>query len=987
MATRLSSPTIVGRRAELAQLQAAVKRAAVGEPGVVLVAGEAGVGKTRLVEEFAGWARGDGYQVLIGGCVSLSATVAPFAPIVAALRPLMRDGGEPDLDAILGANASGPMADATGISPDMGHSRTLELLLGVLRRLAARAPIVLVVEDIQWADQSSLDVLTFLVRNLRTEPILLLPTLRTDEPGSRPELLPFIAELSRQSRAERIDLARLNRPEVAEQLAAILGAPASSALIEDVYRRSQGNAFFSEELLAAESFVGLLPQTLRDVLTARVGALSSPAQGLVRVASAAGGRFSESLLSRIADANESAFRSALREALDQQILVRHQAVGGEQLGFRHALVRELLYGDLLPSERVRLHAACARAIEEQPTAASDAVLASELAYHWHAANEPERALQASIVAATAAEAAGARTEAALQFERALELLDRLPEAEAGLPLDRVQLLERAAANQLENPGRAVQHIREAIELGDALRDPVRAGLLQAALGRYLWFSGDGAGSLVACREAVRLVPADPPSVERARVTAGLAQILMILTHSEEAVRYSQEAVRLATAAGARAVESHALNTLGLLTAYLGDVEAGLAMLHRALEIAQEVGSVDDVGRAHANLRDVLIIVAARFDEAGDQGLEAVSPGREPALGGIWSTFALIDVAWARYLGGRWEDAAAALDRTRLQPAGSLGEVEWAIHTAELSVGRGEFEVAARELAALRGLLQGSADTQWIAPATAAQAEFDIWNRDPVGALRTVADGLGRVQPSFGANASRIGPMLALGVRAAADVVEGSRHRSGPAIDVARSQAAEHLATIRAIRDDLAARMPAHLRLADPYLALCRAEASRLDGASDPDAWAEAAGFFLDLAQPYPAAYARYREGEALLAARREATRARSALREAYATAVGLGAAPLRAAVEAVAKRGRIDLNDQVTGRGASTRAAGLTVREQEILRLVASGLTNRQIGEQLFITEKTASHHVSNILAKLGVRGREEAAAEAVRLGISPPLA
>ncbi len=769
---------------------------------MVLVAGEAGVGKTRLVEELAAGARERGYQVLIGGCVSLSADVAPYAPIVEALRPLTRSGAEPGLEAVLGAHASNQAAmtaDSTGISPDSGQSRRLELLLGMLGRLAARAPLVLVVEDIQWADRSSLDLLAFLVRNLQTEPILLLLTLRTDEPESSREFLPFIAELSRRGGVERIDLARLNRAEVMEQLSAIVGAQAASPLIEEVYSRSQGNAFFTEELLAAESIAGDMPQTLRDVLMARVGALSHEAGELVRVASAAGRRFSESILTHLTDADSSDFRVALREALDQQILVRDGDPGAVRLGFRHALVQELMYADLLPSERVRLHAACARAIEEDPSAASDPGLASELAYHWQAAEEPQRALQASISAAAAAEAAGARTEAALQFERALDLLAGLPGAEAGLPLDRVQLLERAAASRLEDPSRAVAHIREAIGLVDAGADPGRAGLLQAALGRYLWFSGDGEAALAACREAVRLVPPQPPSVERARVTAGLGQILMILAHSEEAVRYSEEAVQLATASGARAVESHALNTLGLLTAYLRDVDAGLAMLQRALEIAIEIGSVDDVGRASTNLQDVLIVAAARFDEAGDIGLAALDPASEPSLSGVWGALALIDVAWARYLGGRWDEAIAALDRARLQPSRGAGEIEWEIRSAQLLVGRGESDEAGRKLELLAGMLEGAADTQWIAPATAAQAEFALWRGDPAEALRVVDEGLGRVEPSFGANVSRIGPLLALGTRAAADVVERNRRdRPGAVVESARSQAAVHLAAMVAI---------------------------------------------------------------------------------------------------------------------------------------------------------------------------------------------
>jgi hypothetical protein len=222
MATRLSSPTFIGRRTELRQLQAAAEKA----------------------------------------------DVAPFAPIVEALRPLTRNLAKADLDAVLGPNVHGlaPVLPAvasvmeatasTGISPDSAHGRLLELLLGMLGRLAARAPVMLVVEDIQWADRSTVDVLAFLARNLRAEQVLMVTTFRTDEPESRRQLLPLIAELGRQGGAERIDLPPLNRAEVAEQLSAILGAPAASVLIESVFTRSQGNAFFSEELLAAESMPG-----------------------------------------------------------------------------------------------------------------------------------------------------------------------------------------------------------------------------------------------------------------------------------------------------------------------------------------------------------------------------------------------------------------------------------------------------------------------------------------------------------------------------------------------------------------------------------------------------------------------------------------------------------------------------------------------------------------------------------------------------------
>jgi DNA-binding CsgD family transcriptional regulator/tetratricopeptide (TPR) repeat protein len=869
---------------------------------------------------------------------------------------------------------------------DTAQGRLFELLLGMLRRLAAKEPVLLVVEDIHWADRSTVDVLAFLTRNLRDEPILLVATYRTDEPQSRGQLLPFIAELGRRSGARRVDLARLNRAEVAEQVSSIMGKPAAPALVDGIFARSQGNAFFSEELLAAGAITGGMPQTLQDVVTARIGALTDPARELVRVASAAGRRFPESLLAHIAESDDRTLGVALRELLDQQILVRHIGPQGERLGFRHALVREVLYADLLASERTRLHAACARAIEESLKVAPDPVLASELAHHWQAADEPRRALKASITAALAAERAGASSEAALQFERALGLLDKLPDAEGDLALDRLQLLEHAAANQLDNPGRAVEHIRDALRRTDPELAPTRAGTLYAALGRYLWWSGDGAGALVACREAVRLVPAAPPSVDRARVLAGLGQILMILAHSDEAVDYADQAVTLAAAVGAGAIESHALNTLGLLTAYRGSVDEGLAMLRRSLEIATEVGSVEDIHRAYTNLQDVLIVAAARFDEAAEVGIQVAGPPEAPATAGLWTALALIDTAWALYLAGRWDEAMATMDRVRLQPTGGVGEIERGIRAAQLMVGRGDFDGARRELDTVDAHLQPSVDTQWIAPAAAARAELALWMRDPKGALQAVAGGLSRVEPSFGANVSRIGPILALGVRAAADAAQLGPRRGSADTDAARAEGLGHLAAMQEIHDEIRARWPAHGRLAQPYLALCKAEAARLEGRRDPRGWAAAATLFEEeVRQPYVAAYARFREAEALLSARRETGVARASLRKAHETARSLRAEPLDAAVRELARRAGMDLGRDAGGQAAAARPGGLTAREQEILALVATGLTNRQIGDHLFITEKTASHHVSNVLAKLGVRGRVEAAAEAARLGITLP--
>jgi DNA-binding CsgD family transcriptional regulator/tetratricopeptide (TPR) repeat protein len=986
---------LVGRRSELRRLQAALDRAKNGSAGPIQIAGEAGVGKTRLVNEFASSARSQDAQVRIGGCVRLTGEMAPFAPIVEALRPLARELSPGELASVLGPNRRGLAwllpdlnetveTDVTGVSPDTAPGRLFELALGLVSRLAARAPLILVLEDIQWADRSTLELLAFLARNVRGDPILLVTTMRTDEPEPRGYVLPYLAEMGRHPRAERIDLERLSRREVADQLTGILGRSPEAKLVDRVFGRSQGNAFFCEELLAAGALSGPLPQTLHDVLSARLTAVGRDTAALVRVASAAGHRFSEDLLAAVSDMGGGTFRAALHEALDHQILIREVAAEGELLSFRHALMQELVYADLLPSERSRLHAACATRLEDGPSPKShDANLAAELAYHWQAADDPERALRASIVAGLAAQRAGARAEAVEQFERAIAIDEGMPVAAADLPLDRVGLLEQAAAAAQGDPSRALGHIGKAIDLVDPALDPVRAGELRAARGRYHWLAGDGAAALSECRAAVELVPAYPPSLARARVVAGLAQILNILGRSDEAVPLCREAVELAAATGARAIESHALNTLGTAMAYLGDVEGGLNLLHDALAIAHEVGSRDDVDRARVNIVDVLVFVAARFDEGAEIGLAATSRGRPDSATGIFAAMTLVHVAAALYLGGRWGAAEAAVESVQLHDSGGIGEIMRLVRAAQLDVSCGRFEEAERGLAEFERLLEGAIDLQWIAPALQARAEFEIWTGKPEKALQALANGLDRLRPAIG-EVMNVAPLHALGVRAAADQVR-RRHRSTSDQEAARDEGARYLQALRETRDRIASNASSLLRLVDPYLALAEAEGTRLAQNSDPASWTRAAELLDAVPLPYPAAYARYREAEALLAGRHAAARSTASLQAAHVAARSMGAEPLRLAIEDLAARGRIDLTGTEEARRRGERPAGLSKREQEILNLVAAGWTNRQIGQSLFITEKTASHHVSNILTKLGVADRTAAAAEAIRLGITRP--
>ncbi len=937
--------------------------------------------------------------MLSGGCVSLSGEVAPFAPIVEALRVLPTELSPSELAAVAGPRADeldallpdtgGPAEarGAAGISEEGSQGRRLELVLGLLGRLAQKAPLILVIEDIHWADGSTLDLLTFLGRNLRSEPILLIATLRTDEPEARRTPMPVLAELERLASVQRIDLERLNRADIAMQMRGILDAAAAPGFVDAVFDRSQGNPFFAEELVAATPISGaVLPPTLRDVVVARVGALSDEARALARTASVAGRRFPEQLLESIAGLDDVAFGGALREAIDRHVLVREPGEAGDRISFRHALVQEALYTDLLRSERLRLHAECARALEADGRSATDPIRAAELAYHWQAAEEPERALRAAIRAGEAAAAAGARKEAAVQFERALGLLDGGIEIPEDLALDRVELLERAASNGGHDDARSVGHIREALRLVDAKADPVRAGLLYAVLGRYLRLAGDGAAALDACRTAAQLVPPDPPSLARASVMAALGQtlsVLMVTDGREDGIAVCEEAVTIAKQVGAPRIEAHALASMGVLVGYRGDPEAGIALMRRSIAIAREIDSVDDIGRASGNLVDLLIFAAARYDEAAELALSVIGTVDLTRLSGSIVTTVHADGALALYLGGRWDESAATLERAALLPRSGIGEIALELRVAQLDVGRGHLDAARKRLDELAERVKVSGDNQFTAPFVEIRAELEILDGRPSAALDAVDDGLPDLALRAPATITRVGRAFGLGMRAAADLV-GAMGRRTETADAGRVRArgAAYLAQMRAHHEAIAKESMAHLRLAAPYLALCEAEWSRLDGASDPAAWARAAEAFEAWSQAYDAAYARYREGEALLALRRAA--ARSSLRMAHATAVRLGAAPLRAAIEALAARGHVDLADAPTTRTASQAAAlGLSQREAEVVALVAEGLSNKEIGARLFITERTAGHHVSSILGKLGVGTRAEAAAVAVRQGIA----
>jgi DNA-binding CsgD family transcriptional regulator/tetratricopeptide (TPR) repeat protein len=1001
MAGTVASSQFVGRTAELSRLEAAVADADGGDPLTLCVGGEAGVGKTRLVARFAAQVRERGGQVLLGGCIELGETALPYAPVAQALRGLGRGLEPAALDEVVGPGRPllarlvpelGQDEESTSAGP-WGQARLFQAFLALLERLAHRSPTMLVIEDLHWADRSTLDLLAFLHRNLQAG-LLLVLTYRSDELHRRHPLRPFLAELDRSGRADRLEVGPFDRVEVADLLAGILGRRPDDDLVEQVYRRSEGNAFFAEELLAA-SRQGAnngpsLPPSLQNVLLSRVQGLPEEAQATLRLVAAAGGRVEHELLAAVSQLAEADLLAALRAAVVHQVLVPDPAT--ETYAFRHALTQEALYAELLPGERARLHAAFARVLADRPDlAAPDRVAApARLAYHWVRAHDPARALPAAVEAGLQSQAAYGFADAQRHFELALELWDQVADPDRRVGLDRAAVLEHAAdsAYLAGDPNRAITLTRAALANVDPVADPVRAGLLHGRLGGYLRATG-GEGASAEYEAAVRLVPASPPRAERAQVLAAFGEALISQGRYQESRELCQEAIAIAGQVGALAEQVDARRALGVDLAFLGDLEAGVEQLAEARRIAETVGKVDQVARAFATLAG-LLETFGRLEAAAEVALEGAEVAAGQGLGRWHGPFLTATAARALFGLGRWDEAEALLGRAADRVAPELAATRVYIHTArsQLELARGRSETAAEQLAVAREAYAQTLTQPWFAtPRFLATAELALLEGRLGDADSAVAEGLRVAGPDPDSGAW----LYALGVRAAADRAELARARRDDEEALEARQAGDVLAAEFHARlspegTDGAAPTPPTEALA----VLCEAELARLDGQTDPGLWEAAAKAWERLGEPYPIAYVRWRQAEALLLGGSGREQVEPLLRAAHQTAVELGAAPLRAELAALARRGRLDLGTAAAATSAAEPPSpldplGLTAREQEVLALVAVGRTNGQIAETLFISPKTATVHVSNILAKLGVRNRVEAATVAHRLGIVQP--
>jgi DNA-binding NarL/FixJ family response regulator len=989
MRGQLAEPPLVGRVHERRVLRSALAQVERRATAAVFVTGDSGVGKTRLLAAASADLRDTGAVVLSGACLDIG-DASPFHALRQALRRFESDPGAGGPTAPASARGLLTLLDTGATGPD-GAGVMLERLSRGLGTLSAGRTLVLVIDDLQWADHTTRQLLLYLLAGLGEVPMLLVGAVRAEALHGSDPLRLMLLELRRLRSVQVLELLPLDRAETARLAAAIAGGTLADDTVDLVWTRSGGNPFVVGELARdVENGHGGLPDTLREILLARVDALPAPSRAVVHAVAAGLEPVEHTLLAAVAGLAEEELIDAVRTTVEQRIVV----VAQDGYRFRHRLLKEVLEPELLPGERLLLHRRFAEALSAAP---GDELRHARLAHHWRMAGDRGRALSAAVAAAEEAEALNGFEEAHEHWMTALEL-----SADGDAPgIDRPQLWKRAA----EAAHRAGEHDRALALLDELLaaqQDPPPCWLLTEHA-RYLAAAGRAAEAAAEYDRVVAGGLGTP--VERATAAAHSAELLLRLGRYADAGRRARHALDLAgamTAAAPSIVLASA--ALGFSEAYLNDPEAGLRVVREALETAERSASPDDISCAYLHLAELL---AGPLNEL-EQGVDVARCGAERAeelgLGRSHGTQLLAVAANALFRLGRWAQAgeliAAALRR---RPSGA-DAVELLLSRSRLSVGYGDLDAAEQDLDAVTTLMAGG-DARHAVPLLTLRAGLAIWRGQYAEARRAVQEGL-RLAESGPYDVWLLAPLVWHGLRA-----EAEADASGVG-----APAADTVAHLRAVAERIALGAEATggpVRDAvTGYQELCAAELSRIGGASNAAAWARAAEVWERRGQPYPVAYARLRQAEALFAERTRNAVAAVALRAAHQSAAELGARPLAAEIEALAARARLRLAEPGTPtaeppaaeppaaepnaarlaaspRDSSARADGrrgdelaaLTDRERAVLTEVAKGRSNREIGRLLFISERTVGVHVSRILAKLGVRSRVQASAILLRHG------
>jgi DNA-binding CsgD family transcriptional regulator/tetratricopeptide (TPR) repeat protein len=987
----------VGREPELSRLLGALG----GDTRLVMVTGDAGVGKTRLVGEGMARAAAAGMVVVRGECLPLAGAL-PLLPVASALGELARLNGGSVLAAALGGAPGfvrrevGRLLPALGLEDGPGAAGRGEgwqrerLFTAVAELLAAVAgcsgtAVGLVVEDVHWADSATLDFLTYLSRPSGGGAVSVLVTCRGDEAPVAAHVADWLAQVRGTAEMEEIALGPLSRAEVAEQVTALAGGPVPPRVVDELCARTGGNPFFTEQLVAAALADGAaeggwdvpagLPARLAGLLAARAARCAGDARTVLDALAVAGRPVDEDLLGAVTGLDAGAMRQALMELAAARLLAEDTAGGAHRP--RHALLAEAVTSRLLAGERVILHQRTAQAL----AAAGGEALAAEVAGHWQAAGNPAGELAARVAAAETAERVFGYTEAAAHWQRAIELWPEVPGAAVVAAVDLPRLYVRAidALSASGDAERRSEVTEEAHRRFADHPDPATAAVIchRAALFRRL---DEPAAGLQLIEKALRLFGQAPPSAEHVDAWFGYGRILLSRWGQREAgVAAFRHALEIAEAAGATDLLPRIHSRLVYEAFWHGQIEQGFAVLHREQATAQASGNDTAVLLLAATESDALL-TTGQFEDAVKAALRGLQTARQTGREASYDAAVLAaNAAEALLARGRTAEAAALIDPLT---TGLPGRDRHLVHDlrAEIDLLRGDIEAAAGRLQRSTALAINIDDAR----ATAQRrAEVALWATRPGSALEEVRKCLAVFKTADLTIFS--GWLLVVGMRACADLAGQARARCD-------DQAAHHAESAAA---DLAAWVGTMGRAPftdHPFVATIPAERAtwdaeraRVAGGTDPAAWAAAAKTWDGLGCPHRAAYAWWRQAQAQLDAGQPPTAAAAALQAAAAAADGHQ--PLLAQVRTLASRARIPLHTPAATAQApphhETRTPyGLTGRELAVLRLVAAGRSNAQIGAELYISRATAAVHVTSILRKLGVTNRVQAATLAERAGL-----
>lgn len=894
-----AAASFVGRTAELGRLLELLEHVGSGRTASAVITGEAGVGKSRLLTEFAERARrGFGVHVLRGSCAEFGEGAMPFAPLSESLRTLLGESGPRSARQAAGqawddlAALFWDTSDTPAAGPDVGvpgQARVFGAVRRMLEQLGATAPVLLIIEDLQWADQSTLDLVSYLTRTMVGERTLLTYSHRSAAPPGH-GLRTLLSEPGFRRQVTDVELS----PFTESELSAFLGGPALMDL--DAVRRcreaSQGNALFAEQLVAstmlADPRVRVLPRTLDELMAARTAQLSEAARRVLRVVAVAH-RVDDRVLKAVSGLDDGVLDEALGECHSQGMIVLDSIDGRYTIPY--TTLSSAVYTGMEPQERSQLHDEIAQALAANtlgPTQDCDAAV--ELAHHWHRARRHPEALAAAVQAGESAMRIRGFHEAESHYQRVLTLWDRVadPEAAARCSRERILLARADAARWAGHPGQAAEHVREAVNAAGPHADPRQLGELYERLGSYQREAQAMPADGHAYAEAVRLLAqAAPREAVYARALSGLALSEVRAGSHLTALNRAREAVALAYDCGDAGAENHALNAAGVALAVCGRPTESGPVLRHALDVADRADRLEDVLRTYRNLALTLEFAG---DTAGsaDQARAGLRRARALGLADTRQGAALAGRAGASLmLLGQWDEAAELL---REELAGHT-RAEHGAHLrlilAGIAVERGRFSDAERLIEELRG--RRIADSWFTAAVHFCESELWCWRGRPVLAYGAAHRGLGATDDIL----MRM-RLCAVGLRAAAD------HRARPA-----EAAAPSGGELIAVAVEEAAHRP-DMAVVQVLRRQCVAEHHRAAGTDTAEQWATVATGWDAMERPYPAAYARWRQAaagsRAADGAGSQNPGAVAPALQAVQTASRLGAEPLRAEVARLIER-------------------------------------------------------------------------------------